>query len=194
MTEPAHPTTWFGWTLVGLGGVAIIGSALPWITLSGPQADAITLFIEAKGGGLGGLDHGGAVTVVLGIAAVVLGVGRILGRLRHAAAVGAVVGLLMAAVAAVAAADHDLADQFHGQVDRLAQGAGLGVWVTLAAAVAIIGASLVALARREGTTVEGGATPPQASASSTSSSSISSTDSMIPVTASTSDGNEAIDS
>lgn len=189
MTDQPKPTTWFGWSLIVLGSVGVVGSVLPWIKLSGPNAAAITLFIEAKGGGLHGLDHGGAVTVVLALAAVGLGVARILGRMPRASYLGIPLGMAMAVVAVLAVIDTSLADQFRGQATALTQTAAAGVWVTLVAAVGVTFASVGALI--SGDVVPRPEPDQPGSTSPGSSTSTSSTDSMMPVTASTTDANEA---
>lgn len=179
MAEPTRPTdAWFGWLLVAAGCVVGVGSALPWITLTGLGAGAATVFIQSKGGGLGGLDHEGAVAVVLAALAVGLGVARLLGRAPRLAPWGGLaagVGSLL--LVAVSAADAtSLADPFGGAAAGVVQGRGVGIWVTAAGAAVLVIGSVVALARGSRTG------PPAGDQSSTST---SSTDSMIPVSAST---------
>ena len=186
MIDAPTPTRWYGWALVVLGAVGFVGSVLPWIELSGPNAAAITLFIEAKGGGLHGLDHGGAVTVVLALAAIWLGIARILGRMPRACYLGIPIGMAMAVVAVAAVIDTSLADQFRGTATALTQSADVGVWVTLVAAVGITFVSVGALIA-----VAVAPRPEVGQSDSSSSTSTSSTDSMMPVTASTSEANEA---
>ena len=48
MIDAPTPTRWFGWSLVALGVVGVVGSVLPWIELSGPNAGAITLWVAAN--------------------------------------------------------------------------------------------------------------------------------------------------
>ncbi|MBX3286831.1 MAG: hypothetical protein KF703_15895 [Actinobacteria bacterium] len=178
LAAPVPP--WLGGALVAGGVLVAVGSALPWITLTGPGAAAATVFIHSKGGGLGGLDHEGAVTVVLAVAAAWLGVAHRLGRARWLAPWGGLAaGVATLALVALAAADtSSLADPFGGPAKGVVQGRGVGVWVTAAGGAVLVAAALVALAvlaRRV-----------QPSSSSTSS-----TDSRIPVMASTTDGNRA---
>ena len=138
-----------------------------------------------------GLDHGGAVTVVLALAAIWLGVARILGRVPRACYLGIPIGMAMAVVAVLAVIDTSLADQFRGKATSLTQTAGVGVWVTLVAAVGITFVSVGALIAVAVAPRPGQGQSASSSSTSSSSSSTSSTDSMMPVTASTTDANEA---
>lgn len=171
---------WFGWLLVAAGCVTGLGSALRWITLEGSGAAAATLFLQSKGGGLGGLDHEGAVTVVLGALAVGLGVAHLLGRAPRLAPWGGLAaGVGSLALVAVAAADgSSIADAFGGAAAGVVQGPGIGMWVTAAGGAVLAAGSLAALA------MGAAGRPPSPDQSSTST---SSTDSMIPVSASTTD-------
>ncbi len=143
-SSPSAP--WFGWLLVVAGCVVGLGSALPWITLDGPGAAAATLFIQSKGGGLGGLDHEGAVTVVVGAFAMGLGVAHLLGRAPRLAVWGGLAsGLATMALVGLAAADgSSLADPFGGAAAGVVQGRGIGLWVTAAGAVLLVVGSLAA--------------------------------------------------
>lgn len=186
---PPPPPRWFPGALIGAGLLGVVGSALPWVTMSGTNADAITLFLQSKGGGLGGLDHGGAVTVVLAGMAVAFGVARLLGRAPRAALVGVALGAAMAVVVVEAVLGASgLADTFEDAAAGLEVGNGVGTWVTAASAAILVMASTLAL--RSGAPGSG---QPGASSSPSSSSSTSSTDSMIPVMASTTEANRAID-
>jgi hypothetical protein len=175
-----EPMSWFGWWLVVAGCLTGLGSALTWITLDGAGSAAATAFIRSKGGGLGGLDHEGAVTVVLAGFAVGLGVARLLGRAPRLAPWGGLAcGVGSLALVALAAADaSSLSDPFGGAAGGVVQGRGIGMWVTAAGAAALAGGSVLALA---------GAAGNRPGAPDQSSTSTSSTDSMIPVSASTSD-------
>lgn len=176
-TAPAD--RWFAAVLLAGGGLVAVGSALPWIALTGSGAAAATVFLQSKGGGLGGLDHQGAVTVLLGALAGWFGGARLLGRAPRLARWGGLAaGVATAALVAVAAADtSSLADPFGGAAAGVVQGRGPGIWVTLTGAVVLVAGSLAALAT--------------GSPAAHSSASTSSTDSMIPVSASASDVNDA---
>lgn len=179
MAEPTRsPDAGFAWLLVAAGLVVGVGSALPWITLTGTGAAAATVFIQSKGGGLGGLDHEGAVAAVLAAVAVGLGVARLLGRAPRLAPWGGLVaGVGSLVLVAVSAADaSSLADPFGGPAEGVVQGRGIGIWVTAAGAAVLVVGSAVALAR---------GSRPGRPAGDQSSMSTSSTDSMIPVSAST---------
>lgn len=147
MVPSSRSAPWFGWLLVAAGCVVALGSALPWITLEGSGAKAATLFIQSKGGGLGGLDHEGAVTVVLAALAVGLGVAHLLGRAPRLAVWGGLAaGLGSLALVVVAAADgSSLADPFGGAAAGVVQGRGIGMWVTALGAAALAVGSLAAL-------------------------------------------------
>jgi hypothetical protein len=178
-----HPGTWFGWVLVAAGCLTALGSALPWITLDGAGSAAATAFIRSKGGGLGGLDHEGAVTVVLAGFAVGLGVARLLDRAPRLAGWGGLAsGVGSLAMVALAAADaSSLADPFGGAAGGVVQGRGIGMWVTAGGAAVLVGASVLALVGGVGGAGSRRGAPDQSSAST------SSTDSMSPVSASTTD-------
>lgn len=179
MAEPTRsPDAGFGWLLVAAGLVVGVGSALPWITLTGTGAAAATVFIQSKGGGLGGLDHEGAVAVVLAAVAVGLGVARLLGRAPRLAPWGGLAaGVGSLVLVAVSAADaSSLADPFGGPAEGVVQGRGIGIWVTAAGAAVLVVGSTAALVR---------GSRPGRPAGDQSSTSTSSTDSMIPVSAST---------
>jgi hypothetical protein len=179
------PVPWLAWLLVVAGAVVAVGSALPWITLRGSGAAAATVFIQSKGGGLGGLDHEGAVAVVLGAGAVWLGGARRLGRaLRASVWGGLLAGLGSLALVAWSWSDgSSLADPFGGPAAGVVQGPGVGLWVTAAGAVVLVVGSAVALAQGAGRP-----TPDQSSAST------SSTDSAIEARASSTEENRAVTS
>lgn len=148
----------YGLVLVVGGGLAVLGAFLPWITLTGRGARAVTAFLDAQGGGLAGLDHGGSVSVVLGALAIGLGVGRLLGRLPRAGIVGGLIGLVLVALVGQAAArPDDLVAAFGEQVGPFEQTVGVGVWLTAAAAAVLLIGSVVDLVAARSADQPGGA-------------------------------------
>lgn len=147
--EPASARS--GYLIAGAGVLGIVGAVLPWLTLSGPSADAFETMLEAAGEGLGGLDKDGALTIVFAIVAVVAGLVRSRDKAPRATAITALVfGALTALVAVVDIADvNSTKDEFPMFASsELTIGVGIGLWLTLAAGAAIALTSLLALLRK----------------------------------------------
>lgn len=137
-----------GWVIAGTALVVVIGSVLPWLSLSGPDAEAIERQMEAQGEGVGGLDKDGVLTIVLGLVALLMGVLRGTGRaVKGAAITGIVMGALVTLIGIVDILDvADVADEVAGFV-RVDVSAGIGLWLTLLGGIAVLASSIWALRR-----------------------------------------------
>lgn len=159
---PSAPNTWAdpsvkrppsdaakqaGWVIAGAGALVVVAAVLPWLTLSGADAEAVKSVMEAQDEGLNGLDKDGALTIVLGIVVVVMGVLRGTGRaVKGAAITGMVLGLLTALIGVVDLADvQSVKDDVSGLPLDFQVGAGIGLWLTLLGGVAVAGSSFWAL-------------------------------------------------
>lgn len=159
---PSAPNTWAdpsvkppasaaakqaGWVIAGAGALVVVAAFLPWLTLSGPGADAVKAVMEAQDEGLNGLDKDGALTIVLGLVVVVMGVLRGTGRaVKGAAITGLVLGLLTALIGLIDLADvQSVKDDISGLPLDFQVGAGIGLWLTLLGGVAVAGSSFWAL-------------------------------------------------
>ncbi|WP_265443944.1 hypothetical protein [Flexivirga meconopsidis] len=116
-----------GWVIVGLGVLGVIGSVLPWA--NGPFGISVS-----------GTDGDGGLTLVLFLAAGVLGVVRGLGRWMLGAAI---VALVMGALCSLTALIDmgDLADSEFASV-------GGGLILVLLAGLGLIGAGVFGIVRR----------------------------------------------
>lgn len=121
-----------GWVMLGLAVLVAIAAFLPWATFFGVTVS-----------GIGGEDVGGAkdgvLTLILAIAAGVLGLLRGLGKaVLGAAIVAVVVGALVALIGAI-----DIAD-----INDLGASVGAGLWLTLLGGLGLLGVGIAGIVRR----------------------------------------------
>jgi hypothetical protein len=136
------PTAVWFWTAIGAGVAAIIAAFLPWITVSAPFYGSISR---------SGIDNGGdgTITAVLGLVVVIV---ALTCRRFSDRVVGIVVICLGVAVGAIGAWDwHNLNDKIHlatSQSNLIAASVGVGLYVTIAAAIAAVVAGVLRMERR----------------------------------------------
>jgi hypothetical protein len=125
------------WGIAVAGALLVLGAFLPWITISG-------LVSASKSG----IDGDGAITAVLGVAAGVVGVRTAVTRKAHKWGYIAVLasGLIAGVIALV---DYnDVQSRISDVNSRLVAGqVGVGLYLTGAAALALIGCAFAGLAR-----------------------------------------------
>ena len=129
-----------GWLLVVGGGLALLGTFLPWVDLSGDSLSGLDEFLTSEGTRL---EAPGAASIVGGIIAAALGITLVAaGRVLAVAIVGIVlstIGLLVGLGFLVIAAD--VASWTSGSI-------GIGaILQPIGPAVALIG-SIIATAKR----------------------------------------------
>lgn len=145
--EASPAAKMLGWFMVGAAGIVVVGSVLPWISLSGRDASLVEELVERQGEGLNGLDKDGVLTIILGLVAAVMGVLRATGRIvRPAAITGAVMGVLTALIAVVDIADvQSVKNDLNVALVQLDVAPGIGLWLTLLGGVAVTAVSVYAL-------------------------------------------------
>lgn len=140
-----------GWAIVAAGVLGVIGSVMPWISLSGDAAPLVERLLDQQGEGLNGLDKDGVITIILALVAVGFGVARALGKIpKPAAGVALAAGALTALIAIIDIADvSSTKDDLGPLATNLDVSVGAGLWLTLIAGIAIVATAVVALVRSE---------------------------------------------
>lgn len=123
-----------GWVLAGAGLLLAVAAALPWATTSERS--------------IAGTEGDGAITLVIGV--LIVGLAVMIARGQGRLWVGVTAGVLSALTTLTAAVDINNVAHFSTDFadSALAVSVGLGLWLTMAAALVAVAASVVAIIRR----------------------------------------------
>jgi Protein of unknown function (DUF2510) len=138
---PAQNLAGLRWVVFGGAAGVVLGSLLPWAKVTAPFIGTVTV---------SGTDGDGVLTLLGAVVAAGLAVLGFGARRSRGALIGTlVVGLLVAAVAVIDMVDVSdrIADAEGGDLPVQAS-IGIGLWVTLLGALAVVGGCVLALSSR----------------------------------------------